>query len=296
MSLVETARGRFFVRDTGGKGVAVLMLHGWPESSACWEASLPYLNQACRWIRPDTRGMGKSERTLAVDAYQKQALALDMLAVLDALGVETCIVVGHDWGGIIAQEIALAAPQRVLGLVLLNISLINNTTGQERARAALLEKGGMRFLWYQFFQQQPELAEAMITGNERVWLSHFLRLSQARVFPEALLDEYEQGFKIPNTATTSANYYRAMHLDMRRWQGLQQPFAMPGLFIYGVKDVVIVPEYLIDMDKCFAQGVDIVKLDAGHFVQDELPMDVANAIKAFVEPYMQTNAILTHEE
>jgi pimeloyl-ACP methyl ester carboxylesterase len=71
---------------------------------------------------------------------------------------------------------------------------------------------------------------------------------------------------------------------------------MPGLFIYGVKDVVIVPEYLIDMDKCFAQGVDIVKLDAGHFVQDELPMDVANAINAFVEPYMQTNAILTHEE
>ncbi|MEW9797382.1 alpha/beta fold hydrolase [Alteromonas sp. CYL-A6] len=278
---LTTPRGRFFIRDSGGEGIPVLLIHGWPQSSMCWEETLAHLPATWRYIRPDTRGMGDSERTFDVADYAKTELANDMLAIIDTLGIDRFIVVGHDWGGIIAQEVALASPERVIGLALLNISLINNPVGQAKAREALTQRGGIRFLWYQFFQQQPELAEAMIPGNERVWLSHFLQLAKGRTLPSAMFDEYVRTFSIPGTATTSANYYRAMQFDMPRWAMLDTPYAMPGLLIYGEKDVVIIPEYFDDIESSFPRGVEQVRLSAGHFVQDELPADVASALLTF---------------
>ena len=102
-------RGTFNVRDRGNKdGFPVVMLHGWPESSYCWEGVDAFLNPALRIIAPDLRGLGDSERTLNnVPAYQKAELAKDVVEVIDALKIDSFFLVGHDWGGIVAQEVAL---------------------------------------------------------------------------------------------------------------------------------------------------------------------------------------------
>ncbi len=281
---LETKRGKFHLRDNQ-QGYPILMVHGWPESAYCWEAVLPHMDEHWRLIRPDTRGMGDSERSLALDAYLKQELAQDLLSLMDELEIDQFGLVGHDWGGVIAQEVALAAPERVKRLALMNIIVINNEKGNLEAKEALKTKG-YTANWYQTFQQQTDLPEAMIPNNEEVWLRHFLKMAKQRPFPEEAVQEYVRTFKIPHTATTSANYYRALYQDMKRWATLgNEVFQMPGLYIHGVRDIVIIPEYLNHIEACFKNGeVEIVRLDVGHYVQEEAPAEVGQALNRFFRP------------
>lgn len=277
---IQTARGTFRVRDTQ-EGYPLVFIHGWPQSSYCWQVLLPFLADDFRMIRPDTRGMGDSVRTLPVEDYLKQNLAQDMIALLDEMGIKEFGLVGHDWGGVIAQEIALAIPERVKRLAILNIIIINNAQGNLKVREALKERG-YTHNWYQTFQQQSDLPEAMITGNEEAWVGHFLKMAKKRSFPNDALQEYFRTFKIAHTATTSANYYRALYYDMKRWATLSQvKFQMPGMYIHGSRDVVIIPEYTHHIEDCFADSVELISLEAGHFVQEELPQEVASALHGF---------------
>jgi haloacetate dehalogenase len=281
ISIIQTDRCFLNVRDTQ-VGFPLVMIHGWPESSYSWEAVLPYLTSEFRCIRPDLLGMGDSERTLEQGAYLKQELAKDILAVLDQLGISEFALVGHDWGGAIAQELAFLVPDRIKKLGILNINIIHNL----KANLEVLEANKTRpfnMSWYQTFMQQTDLADQMIPNNEKVWLAHFLRFSKKRPFPEHLLEEYVRTFKIPNTATTSANLYRTMAEDVKHWitlAGKKHP--MPMLYIYGKRDVVIIPEYLKYFEDCF-EDFQIVEVDAGHFVQDEEPEIVGNALLAFLK-------------
>lgn len=284
IQFIQTARGKFAYRDTQNDGFPVIMLHGWPESSYCWEHTLKYLNPQFRYIRPDTRGIGDSERTLELSAYQKLELAKDMIALLDELKIENFALVGHDWGGIIAQEMALLIPNRIKAFVLMNISLINNLQGSLKAQK-LMREHGARAEWYQVFLQQPMLAEAMIPNNEEVWIRYFVRSPiKNQPIPEDSLLEYIRFYSIPNTPATAANYYRAMYADVPHWKTLVgQKYQMPSLYIYGVKDPVIIKEYFDGIENCFEQLEDFVELEAGHFVQEEKPQEVAAAINDFFQ-------------
>lgn len=273
---VDTARGTFAVRQQGA-GKALVLLHGWPESSYCWAAVAEHLPADLHLVAPDLRGLGDSPRTLDVAAYTKDELAADVLAVLDALGVESAAVVGHDWGGIVAQELALAAPQRVSQLGISNIAVINNIATNRRIAAA----GPSRFLWYQFFLQS-ELPEALLGGNAEPWVRHFLRAFRPGGFPQDVLDECVRCHAIAGTETTAANYYRQFGADAKRWQALDgHRFAMPAAYIYGNRDVVITPDHLEGLDDCF-ESLEIVQTEAGHFVQDEQPAWFAQQVLALL--------------
>ena len=124
---ISLSRGKFVYRDRSNfTGTPVIMLHGWPESSYCWEGVTKYLNSNLRVIAPDLRGLGDSERTTAVASYQKVELAKDVLALADALKIKSFYLVGHDWGGAVAQEIAFLAPTRVKKLVIINFPILTN--------------------------------------------------------------------------------------------------------------------------------------------------------------------------
>jgi haloacetate dehalogenase len=276
---IYTPRGQFFVRDTQ-QGAPVVLLHGWPQSSYCWQGLLPHFDPSWRLVRPDLRGMGDSERTPGQAAYAKHELAADVLAVLDKLGIDEFCLAGHDWGGAVAQEVAWLAPHRVKKLAIINILIINNLKGNLTAREVLKEKG-VNFSWYQAFLQQPELPERMIPGNEEVWLRHFLRLAHHQPFPPTALAEYVRTFQVPGTAATTANYYRMLPTDTQRWAtyaGTQ--FTMPALYLHGQRDVVIIPAYLQHADECFAQ-LTSQSLDGGHFILEERPAEVAEALGQF---------------
>lgn len=231
-------------------------------------------------LAPDLRGLGDSERTPEREAYTKQALGADILAILDALEIDACILAGHDWGGAAVQEAALAAPERVPALILLNILVLPNARGNLLAQQAMRERA-MPYLWYQFFQNAPGLAEAMIPGNERAWLGYFLRSWTEAGYPEDAFEEHVRCYAIEGTPATGANYYRCFKEDMARWQSLTGTrFEMPGLYIYGNKDPVIVSEFTRHLDDVF-DDIRLKELEAAHFVQEEKPDEVATLIREF---------------
>ena len=182
----------------------------------------------------------------------------------------------------VAQEMALAAPGRVRRLVILNIPVITNTRGNAAAQAQLRKAGGRSF-WYQLFQAEPNLPEAMIPGNEKAWLGHFLKTWSREAFPEDAFEEYVRCYAIEHTPATGAAYYRCYKPDMARWAEIAgRRFAMPGLYIYGQHDPVIIEPYTHHLDDVF-DDIRLEKLDAAHFVQEERPREVAALIAEFVD-------------
>lgn len=279
---VKTGYGVFKVRDNEQNGPVVVLLHGWPETSYCWEAVIEHLPQGYRLIRPDLRGLGDSDRSLSRPAYLKDSLAVDIWRVLDALEVDKVALVGHDWGGAVVQEMAISQPERVQAMALMNIHVINNLKGNLKAKETHLKYNNMPN-WYQLFYQQENLPERLLEGNEEVWLRYFLRMSQQRFFAEEAIEEYLRAFKIADTLTTSAHYYRTLPKDEQRWATYHEHrFAMPSLYIYGKRDSVIIPAFLEHIHDCFAQ-IELQEFDAGHFVHEELPQEVGNALGVFLE-------------
>lgn len=274
---IETCRGRQSLRERPGRGRPVVLIHGWPESSATWAPVLPLLPDDWHVIAPDLRGLGDAPRSEEPASYHKNALAQDVLAIVDALDVQGFDLVGHDWGGIVAQEVALAAPVRVRTLGISNIAIINNLETNRRIAAQ-----PNRYVWYQHFMQSS-LPEALIPGNERAFLREFLRMSHGRVFPEALLDEYSRCYAIAGTARSAAQLYRTYRDDIARWRSLgAHRFEMPAAYLFGERDVVITPAYLEGAEHCF-RDLQIQRIDAGHFVQEEQPEAFADGLRALVE-------------
>src|SRR5579859_6091395 len=105
-----------------GSGPLVLLLHGFPELSHSWRHQLPALAGAgYRAVAPDMRGYGGSSRPAAVDAYDIVHLTGDVLGLMDALGEERAVLVGHDWGAPVVWHLALRAPERVRGVAALSV-------------------------------------------------------------------------------------------------------------------------------------------------------------------------------
>jgi pimeloyl-ACP methyl ester carboxylesterase len=105
-----------------GEGDAVLLLHGFPDSSALWRHQVPILtNAGFRAVAPDLRGFGDSGKPAGIEAYRVGKSVADMTRVLDELGIEKAHVVGHDWGAGVAWAMALMAPERVDKLVVMSV-------------------------------------------------------------------------------------------------------------------------------------------------------------------------------
>ena len=117
-----------FVKSNGmriaemGEGPLVLLLHGWPESWYSWRHQLQVLAKAgFHAVAPDLRGYGKTDAPNDVETYDIINLTGDAVGILDALGEETAVVVGHDWGAIVAWHCVLLHPRRFRAVVAMSV-------------------------------------------------------------------------------------------------------------------------------------------------------------------------------
>jgi len=256
-----------------------MLVHGWPQTSYCWHHAAPYLSDFYV-IAPDIRGMGDSNRELDIKLYEKDEMSRDLFAIADELGIKQFYLGGHDWGGAIVQEMTFLQPERIKKLVIINMLIINNAIGQNEASEVLV-KYLFRSSWYQFFMSIEQFPEALLAGKEDVWIRFFSR-GISNPIPEDAIQEYIRCYKIPNSITTASNIYRTISKDRKRWKDYEgKKINIPTKIIHGVLDPVIIKEYFIGIEDCFAQ-IETTLLKGGHFIVDEQPKEVANAITEFL--------------
>src|SRR5262245_29591194 len=121
MRFIQTNGIRMRIAEMG-KGPLVLFLHGFPESWYSWRHQLPAVAGAgFRAVAPDMRGYGDTDKPAAVEAYDIHNLARDVVGIIDALGEKTAVVVGHDWGSMVAWNSVLLHPDRFTGLIAMSV-------------------------------------------------------------------------------------------------------------------------------------------------------------------------------
>jgi pimeloyl-ACP methyl ester carboxylesterase len=184
-----------------GDGQAVLLLHGFPDSSALWRYQVPALVGAgFRAIAPDLRGFGESDRPRDVSDYSIRRSFVDMITLLDELEIERAHVVGHDFGAGLAWVLAGLAPERVDRLVVLSVghpNTLREPSVEQREK-----------FWYQLFFQFTGIAEQLLTRDDWRLFRQFARGAPDR-------DRYLEDLSRPGALTAGLNWYRANSAPQR---------------------------------------------------------------------------------
>jgi pimeloyl-ACP methyl ester carboxylesterase len=253
-----------------GEGPLVLLLHGWPELWYSWRHQLPALAAAgYRAVAPDLRGFGQSAKPSAIDAYSLKQLLADVEGLLDALGEQDAVVVGHDVGAAIAWSVAALRADRCPAVVGMSVPHLGRAPIPP---TKLFEQlFGERWFYLSYFQE-PGVAERGIDVPAALpgWLSE----KDLAYYVE----QYEaSGFR------GGLNRYRNMDRD---WEQLPElattKIERPALFLVGEKDPgrALAP---IDAMRAFVPDLEeIVIPDAGHWVQQEQPEAVNVALLRFL--------------
>ncbi|USQ89229.1 alpha/beta hydrolase [Streptomyces phaeoluteigriseus] len=288
-----------------GTGPLVLLVHGFPESWYSWRHQLPALAAAgYRAVALDVRGYGRSSRPAAPEAYRMRELVADNAAVVRALGAETAVVVGHDWGSAIAAHSALLRPDvfRAVGL----LGVPHTPRGGPRPSEIFAGMAGAEEEFYVSYFQEPGRAEAEIEPDVRGWLAGFYAALSADTMPapdapspyfvprggrmrdrfpagrlpgwlaEEELDVYAAEFERTGLSGALARY-RNMDRD---WEDLADhdgaPVTQPSLFVAGRLDASTT--WLADAIDAHATTlpglVSSHLLDGcGHWIQQERPAE-----------------------
>lgn len=275
-SRVSTNGIHLYCAEAGpADGPLVLLLHGFPESAYGWRHQIPALAAAgYRVVAPDLRGYGRSSKPGAVRDYRTEALVGDVVGLIDRLGGgRAAILVGHDWGGIIAWHAAMWHPDRVARLAVLNAP-------HPAAYLRELRRGWPQRLrsWYVLFFQLPWFPEAVLGWNGYAVLRATLRDGPARhgARPDEDVRRYLAALAPPGAIAAALNYYRAaFRLGPTAVGRGVRPVDVPTLHLWGDRDRYLVPS-LADGLEPWVSGIRVEHLPTGtHWVQHD-EVDLVN--------------------
>lgn len=205
-------------------GDLVLLLHGFPQTSFSWRHQLPALAAAgYRAVAPDQRGYSPGARPADVGEYRFDRLVGDVLGFADALGGDRFHLVGHDWGGAVAWQVAGRHPDRLL-------TVTSVSTPHPAAFRRAIQDGDQRdrSSYMQFFRS-PE-AEAFFLDNDAAGLR---ALYTASSLPDDAVEEYVRVLTQPAAMTGALDWYRAADLGLVEGLG---PITMPTMYVWSTYD------------------------------------------------------------
>ena len=219
----------FDVRDAGpAEGEPVVLLHGFPQDARAWDRVAPVLHGAgLRTLAPDQRGYSPMARPRGRSAYRARELVDDVLALLDAAGLDRAHVVGHDWGAVVGWALAAWHPDRVGTLTALSVPHPAAMT-----RAVLTSDQALRS-WYLAAFQLPVAPERLLLAGGAAPLRRLLRQSG---LPDSLADHYTDRMREPGALTAALSWYRALPWDARDPVGRAR---VPTLHIWSSGDVAL---------------------------------------------------------
>jgi pimeloyl-ACP methyl ester carboxylesterase len=224
---VELAVGNlaFEARADGpGDGELVLLLHGFPQTSLSWRNQVGALAAAgYRAVAPDQRGYSPGARPADVGEYRVERLVGDVLGFADALDVERFHLVGHDWGGAVAWQVAGRHPERLR-------TVTSVSTPHPGAFRRSIQEGEQRDKSsYILFFRSPE-AEPFFLDNDAAGLR---ALYSASGLSDDAVEEYVRVLTQPGAMTGALNWYRAADLGLVEGLG---PITTPTMYVWSTYD------------------------------------------------------------
>ena len=257
---------------TAGTGPALVLLHGYAETSRMWKPVMPVLGERFTVIAPDLPGIGDSgitERGLDV-----KTAAYRVHALVRSLGVEKARVVGHDIGLMVAYAYAALFPAEVEKLVVMD-AFLPGVVGWE----AVYDDPR---LWH--FRFTGPTPEALVRGRERTYLEHFwndFAADGTRSLPEADRKAYASAYARPGRMRAGWAYFVAFPDTARDFAELSKTkLTMPVLALGGERSL---GEALAQQMKAVATDVTVVVLkDTGHWILEERPSETTEALRSFL--------------
>jgi haloacetate dehalogenase len=267
----------------GGKGPALLLLHGFPQTKAIWHRTATALAKHYTVIAADLRGYGESSKPHGKSdhsSYSKRSMAADQHALMHALGHHHFFLLGHDRGGRVSHRLAADFPDSVLRLMVLDIS----------PTLSMYENTSMDFAkgyWHWFFLIQPEpIPETLIGANPEFWLkNHMGRHAGTGIFSAENWAEYLKGANNSQSMHAMCEDYRAAAtIDLAHDREDRQAgkcLEMPLRVLWGEHGLV---------NKCFkpledwqkvAKNVSGKTVACGHYIPEELPDELISEAIAF---------------
>jgi pimeloyl-ACP methyl ester carboxylesterase len=243
-----------------GEGRPVLMMHGWPQHWYLWRGVIPLVAPHARVIAPDFRGFGWTE--VPERGYEKHQLMRDMVALLDELGIEKVTVAGHDWGGYVGLLLALEHPERVEGLLVLNV--LPPWRGNDPK--VLLDSWRLVY--------QPILSTPGLGGR-------IGRTVGTRGIPDGAREAFAARLG-GERARATERLYRTFFLReipaLMRGRYSPADLRVPTRVLFGMRDVVLTARAAKDaFGQAEAAELELVA-DATHFIVDEKPELVADRL------------------
>jgi pimeloyl-ACP methyl ester carboxylesterase len=290
MKMVRTAVAEIGYLESGeSDGVPILFLHGFPDDAHTWDGVAAELEGSrLRLVRPFQRAFGPSRVTApAARSGQVAALGQDVLDLADELGIERFVLVGQDWGSRAAHAVAVLAPERVTGLV---VMATGYGPGPEHGEARLRQAHGF---WYQWWFH-TEMGRSALEQDRakvceylwRVWSPEWRFSSDefAAVVPsfanDQFIDTVIHYYRHRWGVAPSSPVYEAQEMRLRG----MPPIPVPATFICGMSDACNLPESSRGNEKLYPGGLERIELPGvGHFVQRERPSVVAEVVKRVAE-------------
>lgn len=273
---LETAAGPVFYR-IAGNGPPLVLLHGYPQTSAMWHAIAPVLAQTYQVICPDLRGYGRSLKPatdVSHSPYSKRAMGTDVLALMDHLGHDRFLIGAHDRGGRVAHRLAADCPERVIALSVLDIA-----PTREMYREAGSGFAHTYWHWYWLTLPQP-FPERLISADPAFFWLHKCGAGKAGLAPfvQQALDEYLTCFSTPEAIHSACEDYRAAAtIDIAHDDADTSLLQMPLLALWGQDGAIEAHFDCLSLWKERAANVQGWALPGGHYLAEQHPKEVLKA-------------------
>lgn len=282
---VDLADVRLHVVEAGD-GPLVLFLHGFPEFWYAWRRQLKVFAAHCRAVAPDMRGYNLSGKPAGLEAYRMKNLVADVRGLAHALGYERIVLVGHDWGGAVAWATAIAHPDLVARLI-----IVNAPHPGVFARLLAEDEAQISASRYMTDFLDPGTEERLLADDARELARWITTWGIAKgLMTEEDDRRYRAAWQIPGALTSMLAYYRN--------RGLAGPpprdptklvVRVPTHVVWGMKDRALTPANLDGLaDHVPDLTIERVE-DAGHWVVHERPGRVEAAVRAALASSAEAN-------
>ncbi len=265
---------------TQGEGSLMLLLHGFPEFWYSWRHQIPEFARDYKVVALDLRGYNESDKPKQLEAYRMEELLKDVEGVIRGLGYESCILVGHDWGGAIAWSFAYAYPDLVDRLIVMNLPHPAKFMEGLKTPQQLLRS------WYIFLFQLPWLPELLLQLNDYQGIKSIFAGTaiDKTAFSPTDIEAYKDATAKRGALTAMLNYYRNIFQSLfsdqtQEWSVLN----IPTLMIWGEDDIALGKELTYGTEKLVNNWQIKYIPNCSHWVQQEQPQLVNQYMREFLQ-------------